>query len=143
VPTARSQPFAITAGPDGALWFVEFHGNMGRITTTGVITEYPTDAGEADGITAGPDGVLWSTGYASNNIVRAPACGLGLSASFANSTLTLNFNLGIDMPAIWYAKLRTSTGAEKQLWSKSISAVVPPDALTRTLPGFPDLGTVG
>ena len=32
----------ITAGPDGDLWFTEYSGNkIGRITTAGVITEYP------------------------------------------------------------------------------------------------------
>jgi streptogramin lyase len=40
VPTARSQPFAITSGPDGAMWFTEMIGaKIGRITTAGVITE--------------------------------------------------------------------------------------------------------
>jgi streptogramin lyase len=40
VPTAKSQPFAITAGPDGALWFTENIGTkIGRISTSGVITQ--------------------------------------------------------------------------------------------------------
>jgi virginiamycin B lyase len=34
-------PAAMVAGPDGALWFTEIHGNqIGRITTSGQITEY-------------------------------------------------------------------------------------------------------
>jgi streptogramin lyase len=42
VPTAGSSPTSITVGPDGALWFTEQTGNkIGRITTAGVITEYP------------------------------------------------------------------------------------------------------
>ena len=28
-------------GPDGALWFTVYEGNIGRITTAGVVTEYP------------------------------------------------------------------------------------------------------
>jgi len=33
VPTADSGPWAITAGPDGNLWFTEYDGNkIGRIT---------------------------------------------------------------------------------------------------------------
>src|ERR1700743_2564700 len=52
----------IVAGPDGALWFVEYLGNkIGRITTTGAITEFPvpTSGGGPAGITTGPDGALW------------------------------------------------------------------------------------
>jgi streptogramin lyase len=39
-----SFPGSITAGPDGALWFTEPVGGVnkiGRITTNGVITEFP------------------------------------------------------------------------------------------------------
>jgi streptogramin lyase len=62
VPTAESVPEWITAGPDGALWFTEERAsNIGRITTSGEITEYPTPTADAYlfGITAGPDGALW------------------------------------------------------------------------------------
>lgn len=92
-------------------------------------------------ITAGPDGALRFT--EGRRIGRAPACGLGLSASFANGTLTLNFNMGINTPAVWFASLRNSTGGEKQLWLKSIPAVAPPESFTVTLgPGFPNSGDV-
>jgi hypothetical protein len=53
------------AGPDGALWFTESNANkMGRITTAGVITEFPLSTGGSGnvvGITAGPDGAIWFT----------------------------------------------------------------------------------
>jgi streptogramin lyase len=40
IPTEHPQPYAITAGPDGALWFTENLANkIGRITTTGVVTK--------------------------------------------------------------------------------------------------------
>jgi len=70
-------PTAITAGPDGALWFTVVPGEIGRITTAGVVTEFalpavPPPAGSAPGtastpvtptaIAAGPDGALWFTG---------------------------------------------------------------------------------
>lgn len=54
----------ITMGPDGALWFTEtVAGKIGRITTSGVITEYaiPTANSYPLGITTGPDGALWFT----------------------------------------------------------------------------------
>ena len=61
----------IVAGPDHAMWFPEFNsdqnGNsyIGRITTTGVITEYllPTQYAAPTYITLGPDGALWFTGF--------------------------------------------------------------------------------
>ncbi len=68
---------SITAGPDGALWFTGVPGEVGRITTAGVVSEFavpaiPPPAGSSPGtdgtpanledITAGPDGALWFTG---------------------------------------------------------------------------------
>lgn len=59
-------PVSITTGPDGALWFTQYESNkIGRITTAGVITEYPTSSPVLNvnvyDITAGPDGALWFT----------------------------------------------------------------------------------
>jgi virginiamycin B lyase len=57
-------PRAITTGPDGALWFVEADNTIGRITTSGSITDYPVPQRkfhEVEDITAGPDGALWFT----------------------------------------------------------------------------------
>src|SRR5689334_16005534 len=53
------QPYGITAGPDGALWFTNSD-SIGRITTDGQVTRF-TDAGivRPYGITAGADGALW------------------------------------------------------------------------------------
>ena len=42
IPTVNSQPYGITAGPDGNLWFTEsFHSKIGRISVAGAITEFP------------------------------------------------------------------------------------------------------
>src|SRR5215470_6575495 len=39
--TVTSDPFSVTAGPDGALWFTErFANKIGRIDTSGNITEF-------------------------------------------------------------------------------------------------------
>ena len=63
----------ITSGPDGALWFFMQCNSptgtanyIGRITTAGAVTMYPTPSAtpwstEGGGITAGPDGALWFT----------------------------------------------------------------------------------
>ncbi len=73
IPTPQSQPWGITVGPDGALWFTENIGNkIGRISTSGAITEFPLPETRASlgGITAGPDGALWFTEQNGNAIGR-------------------------------------------------------------------------
>ncbi len=59
IPTPNSFPQDIAAGADGNLWFTELTGGkIGRITTSGVITEF----GNLDSprsITDGPDGNIW------------------------------------------------------------------------------------
>src|ERR1700723_3412653 len=63
-------PTAITAGPDGNLWFTNAGNNsIGSITTAGVVSNY-TGSGIDDptGITAGPDGNLWFTNAGNNSI---------------------------------------------------------------------------
>src|SRR5436190_24238414 len=67
ITTAASSPRAITAGPDGNLWFTEFFGNrIGRITPAGSVTEFAVANGGPLGITAGPDGNLWLTEASGN-----------------------------------------------------------------------------
>jgi virginiamycin B lyase len=63
MPTANSQPVSIIGGPDGALWFTEQKG-LGRITISGVFTEYPTGFA-ASAIAAGL-GELWTNAPAAS-----------------------------------------------------------------------------
>jgi virginiamycin B lyase len=63
-----SSPEAITAGPDGNLWFTEPNKSMvAKMTTSGSVTEYTIPNTIANGysplgpITAGPDGNIWFT----------------------------------------------------------------------------------
>jgi hypothetical protein len=53
-------------------------GKIGRITTAGVITEYPTPTvySVPEGITAGPDGALWFTESEGPNIGRITTTGV-------------------------------------------------------------------
>jgi streptogramin lyase len=72
-------PAAITAGPDGALWFTELYGNrIGRITTTGIVSEYliPTPGSYPWGIAPGPDGALWFTENEAAKIGRITTSGV-------------------------------------------------------------------
>jgi virginiamycin B lyase len=62
IPTAKSGPSGIVAGPDGAMWFVEHVGNkVGRLTVSGNFIEYsiPTARSFPSNIAAGADGALW------------------------------------------------------------------------------------
>lgn len=61
--SSGGRPAGITAGPDGALWFTEGSGQIGRITTAGVFSEYPvpTPNSQPWAITIGPDSALWFT----------------------------------------------------------------------------------
>jgi streptogramin lyase len=80
--SAGSNPWGITVGPDGALWFTESGGNenkVGRITLAGTITEFPIPAGPfagAEGITAGPDGNLWFVESARNTVTKLTTLGV-------------------------------------------------------------------
>ncbi len=70
-----AQPNGIAVGPDNALWFTNYYGGVdtiGRVTTSGSITEYtiPTSSADPMGITTGPDNALWFTEYSSGKIGR-------------------------------------------------------------------------
>jgi len=56
---------SMVLGPDGAIWFTEDGNKIGKITTSGLITEYSISVGgvaaDMTDITTGPDGNLWFT----------------------------------------------------------------------------------
>jgi virginiamycin B lyase len=57
---ASADPLAITAGPDGNLWFTTTY-DIGKITTNGTVTLYTIPSGYAHSVSivTGPDGNLW------------------------------------------------------------------------------------
>lgn len=76
-PVTDDGPGPITPGPDGALWFTSLN-YVARITTKGVITEYPISTADSVpvGIVAGPDGALWFTEKQGNQIGRITTAGV-------------------------------------------------------------------
>jgi streptogramin lyase len=78
--TSGAQPGAITAGPDGNLWFTASSPNeIGRITPLGVVTEFGVGITAGAGlshITAGPDGNVWFTEGNGNRIGRITPLGV-------------------------------------------------------------------
>jgi virginiamycin B lyase len=102
-------PSAITTGPDGALWFTKYYTNeVGRITTSGVITTYSAPGGPNGSgplsITAGSDGALWFTESIQNNIGRITTAGvLTVFAIPTPSSGTGSITAGPD-GALWFAE---------------------------------------
>jgi len=77
-------PLGIVSGPEGSLWFTDTTGRIGRITTSGVISEYLIEDGDTFatwgfagpyGIAAGPDGALWFAEQAVGLIGRMTSTG--------------------------------------------------------------------
>jgi streptogramin lyase len=69
---------AITAGPDGNVWFTESGANkIGRVTPSGQMTEFaiPTESARPSGVAAGPDGNIWFTEEQAGAIGRVTPSG--------------------------------------------------------------------
>jgi streptogramin lyase len=109
-------PFNITTGPDGALWFTEFANQIGRATTSGMITESKPPPVQAFplGITAGPDGNLWFTalgcstriGCASqtaDQIGRVTTSGIVTEFALPNSAAPVDITAGPD-GNLWFTE---------------------------------------
>ena len=87
----------LVTGADGAVWYTLFGTTpgLGRITTTGTITQYnvpQVSAAEYPHITLGPDGALWFT--KGTHIVRAQIANL----SPAPTSLTFNHRVDAIAP---------------------------------------------
>jgi virginiamycin B lyase len=118
----------IVSGPDGALWFTDPNGAIGRITTTGVITEFPVGASSIPyGITTGPDGALWFTDQSHGQVGRVTTAGVVKEFPVGASSLVDGIAAGPD-GALWVAdyagksiwKVTTAgTGTEYKLPSQS------------------------
>lgn len=69
---ADSIPVALAAGENGAVWFTDFAGYVGRVTREGVVTRraVPHAQSEPMGITRAPDGSIWFTESGANRVGR-------------------------------------------------------------------------
>lgn len=73
LPDSFFDPISLTAGPDGAIWFVDDGaGRVGRLTTAGAFSwiDVPTPFAFVAAICVGPDGNLWFTEASGNRIGR-------------------------------------------------------------------------
>jgi virginiamycin B lyase len=83
----------------------EYHSRkIGRITTTGVVSEYliPTADAQPDGIVAGPDGALWFTEGCGNKIGRISTVGAIREYPLTNFYCLADIAAGPDR-ALWFA----------------------------------------
>jgi RHS repeat-associated protein len=74
---AYSDPYGITAGPEGDLWFTEWApSKIGKMTTGGEITEYAIGVPRYPlGITVGPDKNMWFTEEGTSQIGKITTSG--------------------------------------------------------------------
>jgi streptogramin lyase len=101
-------PLAIAAGPDGALWFTNDNDTIGRITTSGVVTDYSASGiVEPNSITAGPDGAMWFTNSGTGTIGRISMAGVVTIFQGTGFNEPASIVAGPD-GALWYA---TDTGS--------------------------------
>lgn len=97
---------AVTAGPDGNLWFSEYGGDrVGRITTDGVVTEFPVGDGPG-GLAVGSDGNIWFAELNANKIGRLTPAGVltEFSAGISAGARPQSVTLGPD-GNIWFAEV--------------------------------------
>jgi streptogramin lyase len=75
--TANSHPIGIAVGSDSAIWIAENGlGKIGRISSTGVYTEYGSGLSDVRSITSGPDGNVWFTEHGNAKIGRITPAGV-------------------------------------------------------------------
>lgn len=95
-------PLAITAGPDGNMWFVTQSGGvLGSVSTSGTYSYCASvNVHDAGYLTTGPDGNIWVTERDANTIARvSPSC-----------SITEFPTVGLDHPG------EIVSGADGRLW---------------------------
>lgn len=76
--TFTSTPYHVTRAPDGSIWYTTTSNKIGRVTATGIVTEFTTPSALNIGqITTGPDGFIWYISSSVNRIGKVnPATGV-------------------------------------------------------------------
>ena len=141
--------FGITAGPDGALWFVANccdptgqTGYIGRITTDGRINLFPVAKGTSPtvGITTGPDGNLW---FPATNITcgnKNQLCGQRYQGYIERMSSIGQITGVFPIPTTYSDPSRIVTGPDGNLWFTEQGAVGANGSLQ---PTFPAPGKIG
>lgn len=133
--TGGSNPWSVTAGPDGNLWFTQAGtGGVGRITPQGVVTEFTagiTAESTPWDITSGPDGNLWFTDRFENQIGRITPQGVVTELTAALGPVRFE---GI------------TAGPDGNLWAAESQplavARITPQGVVSEFPSYPLIGAV-
>jgi streptogramin lyase len=126
-----NSPYRIVSGPQKSLWFTadgEAGSVIGRLTTTGKTTFYPTQI-DALGIAVGSDGALWFTGPKTNAIGRMTTNGkvTEYTKGISSGAEPYSIAAGPD-GALWFTELtggrigRITTSGSVTEYSQGITA---------------------
>lgn len=127
--SGSNNPRQIIVGPDGALWFLlPGQSSVGRITTTGTISEFALSGasgnhccqGADENLVAGPDGALWAAAFWMSGVQRVTPSG--------TSTLV--------HPDPEYA-LSITAGPDAHLWYTSNAYVAELDTMGDVIAEYP------
>jgi len=98
-----SVPYAMAAGDNGAVWFTDLRGRVGRVTREGAVTMVPLGTtSNPIGIARGADGAMWVTESAANRITRIDAATLAI--------------MRIDIPTANSAPAGVALGPDSLIW---------------------------
>ena len=134
LPAAADFPNGITAGPDGALWFTDSSGTIGRITTSGSVTDFQANAAYA--ITAGPDGALWFTEPGFSQIGRITTSG-AVTEFPVGGVQPYGITAGSD-GALWFAEAGNSGQIGRITTSGSVTEFPFGNGFTSSITAGPD-----
>ncbi len=101
--------FALTTGPDGALWFTSIN-SIGRLTTGGHLRVFSGPGISVPrGIAVGPDGALWFANNGDSTIGRITTAGMVTNYTDPRITSPLSIAAGRD-GAMWFTNLASWNG---------------------------------
>lgn len=108
----NAEPFGMTLGPDGNVWFTEFYeGRIGRVTPQGVFSDFSLGAGvhRPSGLAFGPDGNIWVVESAGLTIERVSPSGALLDTFSLSTMLPFHITAGPD-GAMWFVDAQNQIG---------------------------------
>jgi virginiamycin B lyase len=126
-------PYDLTVGPDGALWFISASVDggdiaLGRITTTGIITEYVLPVSLPAGgssITTGPDNALWiGGGGTATPFGTTPAKFVRVAVGSSLAVTTMSLPAGT-VGSPYSASLTAQGGTPPYTWSVLFGSLPP------------------
>ncbi|MBV8489589.1 MAG: hypothetical protein JO199_03590 [Candidatus Eremiobacteraeota bacterium] len=137
----KAGPFFGVLGPDGNVWFTDVTGYVGKITTSGQITEYNggvfTSNNPPSGITKGSDGNLWATVTADVAIAKITTDGTVTEYPAPNSPQLGPIVAGPD-GNLWFADERgqAGNGIGKMTTAGAVTYYTTPDITGSILGGI-------